>query len=157
MPPALILDPATIDCSNVVASAEAIMACNPQRFEFRLLDAIVLVDEGARIFAGYHDLREDDWWVRGHIPGRPLFPGVLMIEAAAQLASYMAHHAKIVGGFLGFAGVDKVKFRGAVTPPARFLVVGQGVSLKSRRVICNTQGFVGRDMVFEGEITGMPV
>jgi 3-hydroxyacyl-[acyl-carrier-protein] dehydratase len=80
-----------------------------------------------------------------------------MIEAAAQLASFMVHHVGVASGFLGFAGVDDVKFRGAVTPPARFLIVGRALELKRRRVICALQGFVDGAMVFEGQITGMPI
>jgi len=157
MPPPVILDPASIDLSKVVASRDDIMAVNPHRFEFQLLDAVVHVDLENRIFAGYHDVRPDGWWVRGHIPERPLFPGVLMIEAAAQLASYLSESVLKTGRFLGFAGVDGVKFRGVITPPARFLVVGRALELRARRTVCEMQGFVDNTMVFEAVITGMTV
>lgn len=157
MPPPVILDPATIDLDQVLATRENIKAVNPHRFEFQLLDAVVHVDLENRIFAGYHDIRADDWWVRGHIPERPLFPGVLMIECAAQLASYLSESVLKTGRFLGFAGLDEVKFRGAVTPPARFLIVGRARELRARRTVCEMQGFVDATMVFEAVITGMPV
>ncbi|MFQ5807952.1 MAG: 3-hydroxyacyl-ACP dehydratase FabZ family protein [Phycisphaerae bacterium] len=157
MPPPLILDPSALDFSRLIADRDEILRVNPQRHEFALLDGIVHRDLEKGLFAGYHDVHEDAWWVRGHIPGRPLFPGVLMIEAAAQLASYVTHCTLKVKGFTGFAGVDKVKFRGTVTPPARFVVVGRGQRIKRRRTICETQGFVDNTMVFEAEITGMPV
>jgi len=157
MPPPPILDPSTLDFSRLLADREQIMRVNPHRFEFALLDGIVYSDDEARVFAGYHDVRQDAWWVRGHVPGRPLFPGVLMIECAAQLASYLTHRVLNMTGFIGFAGVDKVKFRGTVTPPARFVVVGRGKSIRPRRIVCETQGFVDSRMVFEAEITGMPV
>ena len=157
MPPPLILDPSTLDLEHLITDSEAIRRVNPHRFEFALIDAIVYRDKENGVFVGYHDVREDAWWVRGHIPGRPLFPGVLMIEAAAQLASYLTHDTLGLEGFVGFAGVDRVKFRGTVTPPCRFVIVGRGKSLKRRRIICECQGFVGNAMVFEAEITGMPV
>lgn len=157
MPPPMIIDPSTLDLEHPIATAEQIRTINPQRHEFALLDAIVYVDKERGIFAGYHDVREDDWWVRGHIPGRPLFPGVLMIECAAQLASYLTHTMLDAQGFIGFGGVDGVKFRGTITPPCRFVVIGQGKSVKPRRSICQCQGFVGGTMVFEAEITGMRV
>jgi 3-hydroxyacyl-[acyl-carrier-protein] dehydratase len=109
------------------------------------------------IFAGYHDLTVDAWWVRGHIPGRPLFPGVLMIEVAAQLASVMTHSFLPGDRFIGFGGVSEVKFRGAIEPPARFLVIGKAIELRSRRTVCQAQGFVNGTMVFEAAITGMTV
>ena len=157
MPPPAIVDPASLDLNNLVADREEIMRVNPHRYEFQLLDAIIYCDIEKQIFAGYHDVREDAFWVRGHIPGRPLFPGVLMIEAAAQLASYLTHKLLDMEGFIGFAGVNNVKFRGTVSPPARFLIVGRGKQIRRRRTVCETQGFVDGTMVFEAEITGMPV
>ena len=157
MPPPAFLDPATLDLDHPIFTREQIQQYNPQRHEFALLDAIVLIDEARQLFAGYHDVREDAWWTRGHIPGRPLFPGVLMIEVAAQLASFLTHHLLKFEGFIGFAGVDNVKFRGAISPPARFVVIARGHKIRPRRIICDTQGFVDNTMVFEGRITGMPV
>lgn len=157
MPPPAILDPAQLDFSTLVADAAEIERVNPHRYEFRLLDGVVLADVETKVFAGYHDVRADAFWVRGHIPGRPILPGVLMIEAAAQAASFMYHRLFEQAGFLGFAGVDDVKFRGTVSPPGRLVIVGRGVSARPRRFVCDTQGFVDGVMVFEGKITGMPV
>jgi len=157
MPPPAILDPTSLDLSNPIAGPDQIAGINPHRHEFALLDGVVYCDVGNRVFAGYHDVREDAFWVRGHIPDRPLFPGVLMIEAAAQLASYMTHVILGAKGFIGFAGVDKVKFRGTIAPPARLVILGRGKSVRRRRTVCETQGFIGDTMVFEAEITGMPV
>lgn len=155
MPPAAILDPGGFDFTRPIADRTEIGRFNPQREEFQLLDAIVHCDVEAGVFAGYHDVKSDAWWTRGHIPGRPLFPGVLMIEVAAQLSSYLSHRALGAEGFLGFVGVDGVKFRGTVQPPARFLVIGRALEIKRRRTVSEVQGFVDRDMVFEGVITGM--
>lgn len=157
MPPPLILDPTTLDFSHLLADRTQIARVNPHRYEFALVDGVVLLDQEHGLYAGYHDVREDAFWVRGHIPGRPLFPGVLMIEAAAQLASFLHRTLFPNTGFLGFTGVDEVKFRGTVAPPSRFVVVGRGIQLKPRRMICASQGFVGSTMVFEAVITGMPV
>ena len=157
MPRPLFLDPTALDFDTLVADGDAIARANPQRDEFALLDGIVYVDVASGVFAGFHDVRTDAFWVRGHIPGRPLFPGVLMIEVAAQLASYMTASVLKLDRFLGFTGVNDVKFRGTIAPPARFVVVGKGKKLNTRRTICDVQGFVEGTMVFEGEITGMPV
>ncbi len=157
MPPPLILDPATLDFSTLLADRAEIERFNPHRHEFSLVDGVVLLDVARGVYAGYHDVRTDAFWVRGHVPGRPLFPGVLMIEVAAQLASYLYHRLFPNMGFLGFTGVDHVKFRGTVEPPCRFVVVGRGIQIKPRRMVCASQGFVGQTMVFEGTVTGMPV
>lgn len=157
MPPPAILDPSTLDFSKLLADREAIRQMIPHRFEFELLDAVLFADLESRVFAGYSDLREDAWWARGHIPGRPLFPGVLMVEIGAQLMSYFYHFALQRSGFIGFTGIDAVRFRGAVVPPARFVVIGRQAELKPRRLIADVQGFVEQTMVFEGRLTGMPI
>ena len=61
-----------------------------------MLDGIVLIDPGRHLIVGYKDVRPDEFWVRGHMPGFPLLPGVLMCEAAAQLSCYYAVSQKVV-------------------------------------------------------------
>lgn len=155
MPPPAILDPLSLDFSRPFATREQIAEVNPHRDEFALLDAVVTFDREAGTFSGYHDVRPDEWWARGHIPGRPLFPGVLMIEVAAQLASFLGHLVNGRDFFMGLTGVDDVKYRGTVEPPCRFVVVGRALDARKRRTKCATQGFVDGTMVFEAVITGM--
>ncbi len=158
MPPPPILDPSQLDETNLVADRAAIEQFNPHRHEFSLLDGILLFAPERQLVAGYADIRADGFWARGHIPGRPLFPGVLMIEAAAQLASYGYHRMiEVSARFMGFTAVDDVKFRGVVEPPCRLVLVAQASEIKRRRFISETQGFVGETMVYHGRITGMPV
>jgi 3-hydroxyacyl-[acyl-carrier-protein] dehydratase len=157
MPPPAIVDPSALDFSRLLADREEIMRVNPHRHEFMLLDGVVFCDLDKLLFAGFHDVHEDAFWTRGHIPGRPLFPGVLMIEAAAQLASYLTHRVLGDDRFIGFVGLDDVKFRGTVAPPCRYVIVGRAREVRPRRTVCQTQGFVNNTMVFEGTITGMAV
>ncbi len=155
MPPKPFFDIDAIDTSRVEIPREQIYAVNPHRYEFQQLDGIFFVDEDEKIMAGYRDVRDDEFWVRGHIPGRPIFPGVLMIETAAQLVSYYAMQATPGEGFLGFGGVDGVKFRGSVTPGNRIIMLGRMVEVRRRRCVGDTQAFVDGDMVYQGRITGM--
>ena len=155
MPPKPLFDLSTIDTSKVVVDREGIYNVNPHRFEFQMLDGIHVIDFEAGIAAGFRDVRSDEFWVRGHIPGRPIFPGVLMMETAAQLVSYYAMRASAGGGFLGFAGVDDVRFRGAVVPGNRVLMIGKMLEIRPRRCIGATQAYVDGSLVYEGTITGM--
>jgi len=155
MPAKPLFDMSKLDVNTVVLDSDAIDELNPQRFEFKQLDAICYLDLDAGEMAGIRDVRDDEFWVRGHIPGRPLFPGALMIESAAQLVSVYAKSATPGSGFVGFGGVEKVKFRGAVTPGDRILLIGVMVEMRRRRCVGDVQAYVGGKMVFEGTITGL--
>jgi len=155
MPPTPFLDINTLDLDNVLANHAEIYGVLPHRHEFERLDAIVYLNTEEVLMAGYHDVRDDEFWVRGHIPGRPIFPGVMMIETAAQLVSYYMMTASKQEGFLGFSAVDEVKFRGSVGPGDRLVMVGKMVEVRKRRCKGAIQGFVNGNMVFEGIITGM--
>lgn len=155
MPAQPFVDLSTIDQDHVAISREEIYEINPHRYEFMLLDGIYFIDKENKVMAGYRDAREDEFWVRGHIPGRPIFPGVLMIEAAAHLVSYFATTQLPGLGFMGFAGVEDVKFRGLVFPGDHVILVAKMVEVKTRRCIGATQAFVDGKMVYEGLIKGM--
>jgi 3-hydroxyacyl-[acyl-carrier-protein] dehydratase len=119
MPPQTLFDITGIDLDKVIYDQEEIRKCNPQRGHMEHLNAIVYVHETDFRIIGYKDVRDDEFWVPGHIPGRPLLPGVLMIEAAAQLASFYTR--KFVGwkGFIGVGGEEDTKFRQQVSPGCR--------------------------------------
>lgn len=156
MPPVPLVDPSAIDTSRVLVDREGIHRYNPQRFEMEQLTAIVLIDHEQRLIIGYKDVRDDEFWVRGHMPGYPLMPGVLMCEAAAQLSSYYCKEAGLFeSGFVGFGGMEDVRFRGQVRPGDRLLLVGKGVRLHRRHSIFEVQGFVGANMVFHGKVIGV--
>lgn len=156
MPPEPLFDVSKIDQSKVAVTRDQIYQVNPHRFEFQQLDGIFFIDDEGEVIAGYRDVRDDEFWVRGHIPGRPVLPGVLMIEAAAQLISYWVMTRVDHEGFLGFGGVDEVKFRGQVVPGDRLILLGTMLEKRGkRRFIGRTQGLVDGKMVYEGVITGM--
>ena len=112
-----LVDLSKIDLDNVVADVEAIRAVNPQRFEMEQLTAIVYLDTERMICAGYKDITDNETWVRGHMPGMPLMPGIFMCEAAAQVCSYVTQKCDLLGAeIVGFGGLDEVRFRGVVVP-----------------------------------------
>ena len=157
MAPPLLFDITKIDLDQVQVDTEGIEKVNPHRGDMRMLDAIIHFDRESGTVLAYKDARQNEFWVPGHIPGRPLFPGVLMIEAGAQLASWLIHQVFDDYPFLGFVGCDEVKFRGQVVPGNRLYLLGISTSLKRRRSICSLQGVVNGNLVFEAKITGMPV
>jgi len=158
MPPPLIFNPDDLDFEHPVADIEEIRRVIPQRYEMEQLTAIVKLDPEERLIVGYKDVRDDEFWVRGHMPGFPLMPGVLMCEAAAQLCSYfMVTQGYNTGDFVAFGGMDKVKFRGVVRPGDRFLIGGRAVEIRiGRRAIFHCQGVVNGQIVFHGDLIGVP-
>jgi 3-hydroxyacyl-[acyl-carrier-protein] dehydratase len=163
MPPKPLIDLAKVDPSRVVVDVEGIRRSNPQRLEFEQLSWLCHVDldpvTQTGELAGVLEVPKDPFWARGHVPGRPIMPGVLMVESAAQLCSYAIHQVyrddPQPGRIFGFAGLQDVKFRGTVLPGQRFLVLGKSVEIRPRRGVFDTQGYVDGQMVYEGRITGM--
>lgn len=157
MRPDFHLDPSTLDLGRIVADKEAIRKCNPQRFEMEQIDAIVYEDAQNHIVAGYKDVRQDEFWVRGHMPGFPLMPGVIMCESAAQLCGYYSvAHDLLFGDFIAFFGMENVRFRGIIRPGERFVLIGKATRINRRQTIFAVQGFVNNNLVFNGDIIGVP-
>ena len=155
MPPQLLFDIAGLDLSKDVFDQKAIRECNPHRGDMEMLNGVVYIDESHHRLIGYKNVRSDEFWVSGHIPGRPLLPGVLMIETAAQLAAFYAR--KFIGwkGFVGFGGVEDCRFRQQVVPPTRMYVLGEQIWQRHGRLYCAMQGIVKGNLVFETKIIGM--
>lgn len=158
MPPPFLLDPKGLDLENIIADREAIRRVNRQRFDMEQLDAICLLDPDQQMIVGYKNVRADEFWVRGHFPDSPLLPGVLMCEAAAQLASYYTITQKIVShNHIGFGGMEDVRFRSPVYPGDRLVLIGKAKRLRSIQTVFNVQGFVGSTLVFHGDVIGVPL
>lgn len=150
-----------IDQSHDEYTIEDIRKYLPQRYEFEQVSGVfkLLRDLPEPIAVGYRDVGHDEFWKRGHIPGRPLFPGVLMLEAAAQLSTFMF---KLLSGddpnrFLGFGGLEKVRFRGVVAPGDRLIIISKQIEARPRRCMYLTQGVVNGRLVFDAQIIGVPV
>ena len=155
----LILDFSEYDLNHVVADVEEIRKVNRQRFEMEQLTAIVYEDAQRKICVGYKDVTADEFWCRGHMPGHPLMPGVMMCEAAAQLASYFAMRYDLLGAeVVGFGGLEDVRFRDPVRPGDRLvIVVRQRKVRRGAVIVCDFQGFVDQHLVVEGVIKGVPL
>jgi 3-hydroxyacyl-[acyl-carrier-protein] dehydratase len=155
----LILEPDQYDLNVVAADIDEIRKYNPQRFEMEQLSAVVLDDVNRGICVGYKDTSEAEVWVRGHMPGMPLMPGVIMCEAAAQLCSFHVQKHNLLGAeMVGFGGLDDVRFRGTVVPGDRLVIACERMQLRAGQMIrCRFQCFVLENMVCEGKIRGIPI
>lgn len=152
----LLFDISGLDLTGVVADTEEIESINPQSGDMRQLDYLVYWNDALTEAIGVKEIRENEFWVPGHIPGRPLYPGVLQIEAAAQLSSFV-RRSRVDEGFLGFTRVKNWSFRGQIVPGDTLVILTQEVKSNARRFVCDLQGFVDQKMVFDGSITGMQI
>lgn len=115
--------------------AQQIQAIIPHRYPFLLIDRILELEAGVRA-VGWKNVSVNEPYFAGHFPKFPVMPGVLIIEALAQvgavaLLSVEEHKEKI--GF--FAGIDNARFRGMVTP---------GDSLRLEVRITRMKGSIGK-------------
>lgn len=157
MPHELLTDISSLDINRPIINIEEIRSIIPHRFEMEQLSGILKFDPDNKIIVGFKDISNDEFWIRGHIPGRPLMPGVLMIEAAAQLCTYYYKKTTEDNRFLGFGGIDKAKFRGKVLPGDKLILIAKNKELRPRRAIFDSQGIVDGKLVFEAVIIGMIV
>ncbi|HUT30858.1 MAG TPA: 3-hydroxyacyl-ACP dehydratase FabZ family protein [Sedimentisphaerales bacterium] len=158
MPPPLLFDLSGIDLGGKpLFDKEAVAKVNPQRCEMQQLDGVLWYDKERFLILGYKDVTESEFWVRGHIPERPLMPGVIMVEAAAQLSSFFVKQIYGLEGFIGFASIDSAKFRATVEPGQRLHLLGHITKFKRRKYTCSVQGLVGQTMVFDTVISGLNV
>jgi len=152
-------DVASIDFSQCVADRDVIRRVNPHRHEFELLTAVVLIDPGKKIVVGFKDVRDDEFWCRGHFPGKPVMPGVLMLEAGAQLCNYYTVTERVVDedALMGLGGFEEARFYRTVSPGERLVIVGEGLRLNRRMTKCKATGYVGQERAFEAIVIGVPI
>jgi 3-hydroxyacyl-[acyl-carrier-protein] dehydratase len=99
-----------------VLSRADIEAVLPHRDPFLLLDEVVELEPGERVVARKR-VRPDEWYLSGHFPGRPIMPGVLIVEAMAQAGAVAVLSEEANRGKLAlFAGIDGVRFKRVVEP-----------------------------------------
>jgi 3-hydroxyacyl-[acyl-carrier-protein] dehydratase len=115
MPPALLFDYIRLDLNKVEFDHSVISQVNPQAYEMSQLDAIVWHDLPQMLCLGYKDVTEKEFWCRGHIPGRPIMPGVIMVESAAQLCSFFMRRIYGLKEFIGLQALVE-PFRETVVP-----------------------------------------
>jgi len=101
---------------DVPFGRDAIEAILPHRDPFLLLDEVVELDPGKRVVAR-REVRAEDPWFAGHFPGRPVMPGVLIVEAMAQAGAVaVLCEEENRGKIAFFAGIDECRFKRIVEP-----------------------------------------
>jgi beta-hydroxyacyl-ACP dehydratase FabZ len=133
-----------------------IQAILPHRYPFLLVDRIEELEIGKRVI-GIKNVTVNEPFFQGHFPGRPIMPGVLIIEAMAQVGGVLAFKSANQGGakLVYFMGIDKAKFRKPVLPGDRLRFVVD--ILKARHPYWKMRGeaYVEDSLVCEAELMAM--
>lgn len=159
MPIEPIIDPAAYDPAAIDVPLTQIREVNAQRGTFEQLDGILRFDPEVKLIVGVRHIRPDAFWVPDHVPGRPLLPGVLMLESLAQLCSYYYNRVWDPNDkrFFGWGGLEGVTFRAAVLPGETLILAARADELRDRRAIFTCQAFSKGRCVVEAKIIGMVV
>jgi len=139
-----------------VMEIDEIRATLPHRYPFLLVDRIRELDTGRRI-VGVKNVTMNEPFFQGHFPGRPVMPGVLILEAMAQVGGVLALKSLPPTGrpVVYLTGVDKAKFRKPVVPGDQLRLEVE--VLRQRHPFWKMQGqaYVESDLVCEAEMTAM--
>lgn len=154
-----LVDLSKIDFDHPVATIDEIRKYNPQRHEMEQLTAVVYADPKDIVCVGYKDVTHDEFWCRGHMPGMPLMPGVMMLESVAQLCSFVTQKYDVLGSeMVGFGGLEDVRFRDLVLPGDRLIVMCRLEKVRrGRMIVCQFQAVVGDRIIVEGTLKGIPI
>ena len=123
----------------------------PHRYPFLLVDRIIELTETRAV--GLKCVTINDYFFRGHFPDRPVMPGVLLVEAMAQVGGIiMLNKRENLGKFAYFMSVDKVKFRKPVVPGDQVVIEAELGKLRSRTGQVISRALVDGNVVREGEL-----
>jgi len=154
---AFLFDLDQIDLTGTVATREQMFKLIPHRHEMALLDRVVWKSEDSLSGVGALKVQGDEFWVRGHFPGTPMFPGVLMVEAGAQLSCYFFNCLQDTPKLCAFLRIDKAVFRQSVTIGQELFILCDVVKASDRRFVAEIQGIVDGQVCFEAKISGMRI
>ena len=133
-----------------------IQALLPHRYPFLLVDRIIELEEATRIF-GIKNVTANEQFFQGHFPGRPIMPGVLLLEVMAQVGGVLARKTAAGKGrpTVFLTGIEKAKFRRPVVPGDQLLVEVKVVRRKDPFWKMAGKITVDATLVCEAEMTAM--
>ena len=129
----------------------------PHRYPFLLVDKVVEIEGDTRI-KGIKNVSFNEQFFQGHFPGTPIMPGVLVVEAMAQVSGLLfAQKLEHTGKVAVLLSMDGVKLRKAVVPGDQLILTSEAVMIRKRTARCRCRAMVGETVVAEAQIKFMLV
>jgi len=129
----------------------------PHRYPMLLVDRVVEI-EGDRKAIGVKNITINEPFFQGHYPGTPIMPGVLIVEAMAQLGGLlMSRKLEHTGKIAVLLSLDRVKLRRPVTPGDQLILEAESVRARARTGMMRCRAFVGASLAAEAQIRFMMV
>lgn len=124
----------------------------PHRYPFLLVDTVLEIEEGKRA-VGIKNVTVNEPFFQGHFPGNPIMPGVLIVEAMAQVGAVAVLSKEEYKGKLAlFTGIDRLRFRRQVVPGDQLLLEVEMIALKRGIGKANAQATVNGQVAVSGEL-----
>jgi len=134
-----------------------IMRLLPHRYPFLMVDRIVELD-GDRRAVGIKNVSINEPYFQGHYPGQPIMPGVMILEALAQLSGILlSRRLEHTGKVAVLLSMDRVKMRRPVRPGDQLILQAERLHVRSRTGHCKCKAFIGQEVAAEAEIKFMLV
>ena len=143
--------------TDALLSISQISKILPHRYPFLLVDKVIEI-EGERRIKGIKNVSFNEQFFQGHFPGTPIMPGVLIVEAMAQVSGLLfAQKLEHTGKLAVLLSMDGVKLRKAVVPGDQLILISEAVRMKERMAKCKCKAMVGQSIVAEAQIKFMLV
>jgi len=131
-----------------------IMSILPHRYPFLLVDKVTQLEPSVSV-TGIKNVTINEPFFQGHFPGNPVMPGVLIVEAMAQVSGILAFKSGMQGSAVYFMSIDKVKFRKPVLPGDQLRFEVKAVQIRGNVWKFRGEAFVEDKLAAEAEFTAM--